>query len=71
MLALAECALLVNLVTWLSFYYAHMLMLAKCAMMVTTNFVGLSSDLVSEDYLVNIGKLVTWVGSFTPSLLDI
>lgn len=48
-----------------------MLMLPECVMMVTTNFVGLSSDLVSEDYLVNIGKLVTWVGSFTPSLLDI
>jgi hypothetical protein len=48
-----------------------MLMLAKCAMMVTTNFVGLSSDLVIEDYLVNIGKLVTGVVSFTPSLLDI
>jgi len=39
--------------------------------MVTTIFVGLSSDLVIEDYLVNIGKLVTGVGSFTPSLLDI
>jgi hypothetical protein len=30
----------------------------------------LSSDLVIEDYLVHIGKLVLVVGSFTPFLLD-
>lgn len=42
-----------------------------CVMMVTTIFVGLSSVLVIEDNLVNIRKLVTRVGSFTPSLLDI